>query len=282
MTKKDLMNASKREFEDLKNNALYWQVKRIFTQSGYCYIIKEKSTPISCAFHFNKAVDSSEEVGKYSDIEFSLNTRQELDLNGIVEYKNLIVGILRQGNYNATMDMWHYSGNGTLGVIEDMFLISNENEILADLGVNAMPIFLKMADKYPIIPSYFEPPSKKPFIMVDIEDSNYNINSWIKYKNANEIYERKCDKIILTFINFTKTQAMNELKRIIDLSLIPDKEFGILSTPKLDNKYFYQKAFNWKSLTYKAEFDINYAIQSQSDNEQMQIKQILFNQLSAL
>lgn len=282
MTRKELLERSKKEFEDKVQNALYWSYDRIYTKSGYCYIIKKDSKPLSCSFHFSQNIDSSGEIGKFTDIEFMLNTNTKLELNGIIEYKGFIVGILRQGNYNETMGMWHYSGNGSLNVIEDMFIITSEDEVNERLGVNAMENILKLQKQYPLIPSYFNPPSKQPYIMVDIEDSNFNVNSNLKQDLDGNLWQRKTDLIKLTFMNFTRDDAMRELKRIIDTSLTPDASFGILSTPKLQNKYFYQRAFNWKSLTYTAEFDINYVIDGKPREIPLQIKEVILENLQAI
>lgn len=282
MTRVDLLKRSKQEFEDRVKNALLWECDRVITDSGYMYIIKKSSRKISCAFHFAKSFEASEEVGKYENVDIALNTDEELGFDGVIEYYDLTVAFTSQGNYNETMKMWHYKGVGTFEPISNQFMITDEAEINNNLGVNSMELFIKLKENYPIVPSYFEAKSTKKYIMVDIENSE-ELGGSLRINNETGKYElHKSDQVKLTFVNFTRDEAMKELYRIQESTLMPTATFGLMSSPTLENKYLYQIAFNWKSLTYVSNFRINYYIHSTTQEELQKIKEAVIETLETL
>ena len=267
MTKVDLLKRSKQEFEDKVKNALLWECDRVITDSGYMYIIKKNSRKISCAFHFAKSFETSEEVGKYENVDIALNTDEELGFDGVIEYHDLTVAFTSQGNYNETMKMWHYKGVGTFDPISNQFMIMDEAEINNNLGVNSMELFIKLKENY---------------IMVDIENSD-DLGGALKIDEETGKYRlHKSDQVKLTFVNFTRDEAMKELYRIQESTLMPTATFGLMSSPTLENRYLYQIAFNWKSLTYVSNFRINYYIHSTTREELTKVKEVIFDTLEAL
>lgn len=281
MTRAHLLKKSVEEFEDKINNALYWKCDRVITKSGYMYIIKRESKPISCAFHFAKSFETSEEIGKYSNVDIALNTREELGFDGVIEYHDLTVAFTSHGNYNETMAQWHYKGVGTFDAISNQFLVTSEDEINDNLGVNSMEIFLDLKNRYPIVPSYFDSSSERKYIMVDIENSE-ELGGGLRIAKDGKYELHKAEDVKLTFVNFTRDEAMEELYRIQEHSLSPITKFGIMTSPTLENRYLYQIAFNWKSLTYVSSFKINYYTRSKTEKELTEIKETLFNSLEAL
>ena len=283
MTKEYLLNASKREFEDKKENAVLWKCKRIYTSSGYAYLVKQTSKKISCAIHFARNFDTSEEIGKYENIEVVLNTFEEIPFDdAVIEYKGFVVAMLSQRNYNEEMRMFHYNGVGSFESISKMFFVTSEDEISENLGVNSMQIFCSLKKDYPIVPSYFKADSVKKFIMCDVEESNEGLNSTIFKNEEGNFVSRKSDSVKLTFVNFTRDEAMAELHRIQEESLNPETTFGILTPPKLENKYMYQLAFSWKSNTYIATFLAFYFLRSDTKVEQPVIQKVVYEQLEAI
>lgn len=282
MTKQDLLRASIKEFEDFKENALLWKCKRVFTASGYAYLIKQSSEPISCAFHFAKNFETSEEIGKYENVEITLNTRKEIGFDdSIITYKDLTVALLTQGNYNETMAQWHYHGVGSFSPISNKFLITDESEIEENLGVNSMEIMLNLQKDYPMVPSYFEAKSEKKYIMVDVEEQGV-MSGVLNFNSGGILQLWKKDAVKLTFVNFNRDEALKEINRIQNASLDKDTNFGFCSTPDLSNKYLYQLAFNWKSLTYVSNFEINYWCKSTTPEEITKVKQLIYNALQWL
>lgn len=278
MTRKNLLDRSIKEFEDKKQNALFWTCDKIFTKSGYLYIVKKESRPISCAFHYAKSFETSEEIGKYENVEIALNTYEELGFEGVVEYNGLNVAFSSQGNYNDTMQIWHYKGVGTFDVISNQFMVMSADEINNNLGVNSMEIMLNLQKDYPFVPSYFEAKSEKKYVMVDI-DSSEDIGGALKKDGKYKLH--KSDEVKLTFVNFTRDEALQELFRIQENSLKPDTQFGLMTSPTLENRYLYQIAFNWKSLTYISSFKINYYIKSNATYDPA-IKDVIFEALETL
>lgn len=280
MTREALLKASIKEFEDSSDNALVWTCRRLFNNSGYCYIIKQESHPFSCALHYNISFDTSEEIGKYSNIEVAINTREQIPFESLIEYKGMHFAITSQGNYNETMKQWHYRGVGSFDPIFNQFLIFSEDEIDSNLGVNSMAILLGLQKDYPFVPSYFEAQSVKKYVMIDVERGE-NLGGSIKLK-VDKLALHLSDNVKLTFVNFTRDECIAELFRIQQASLMPDSKFGLMSSPTLENKYIYQLAFNWKSLTYVSEFTINYYAQSSTEESVKHIKEALFEALEAL
>lgn len=282
MTREALLKASITEFEDRKNNALFWDCKRIITQSGYCYIIKKSSRPISCAFHYNRSFETDESVGKYENNDFTLNTREELNYHGIIEYKGMFFAISSVGNYNETMGQYHYQGSGAFKPISDQFLITSEEEINNKIGVDCIPIFVKFGESQniPTLPSYYEAAySNKQYVLVSCE----NISTLTPIKTENKEYvQRKLDNVTLALINFDTFSAMQFIDKLQQESLKNDASFGFASLPDLKEKTIHQMSFDWKALSYTSEFQIHYAITSANEEKSVIIRNAFFNMLEML
>lgn len=282
MTKQDLLAASIKEFQDNKNNAVFWDCKRVVTKSGYCYIIKQKSRNISCAIHYNRSFETDEAIGKYENNDFTINTREELDYHGLLEYKGMHFAIASAGNYNETMAQYHYQGSGAFKPISDKFLIVDEAEIDNSLGIDSVPIFMSFGEmlEIPVLPAYFEATYfHAEYILVSV-DFNASLTP-ISYSQG-MLEQRKVDNITLTFVNFNAERAMDVLKKLQDFSVGPDTTFGFLTLPDLKERTIHQKSFDWKALSYTSEFQINYVLQAKSYENQAIIKQVFFKMLEAL
>lgn len=279
----DLLKASVQEFKDKKENALFWTIDRVYTTSGYSYLIKKKSKPISCAFHFAHSFEQDSILGKYETADIAINTNDELGFDGIITYKDLIVAFTGSGNYNEEMKMWHYFGVGAFNPINKQFLVLSEKEINDNLGVNSTEIILDLADKYPIVPHFFEAKSDKKYIIFEAdENSPIDVGSCIDYDADGKLRLHKIDDVTLTFVNFTRNEAMQELYRIQKESLKPETKFGIMSEMLLRNEEVYQIAFNWRSLAYSCDFTINYYALESEKNKVPKIKKIVYNFLQKL
>lgn len=282
MTKEDLLKASIAEFEDRKNNALFWDCKRIITKSGYCYIIKQQSRPISCAIHFNRSFETDEAVGKYENNDFAINTREELNYHGLLEYKGMHFAITSAGNYNETMAQYHYQGSGAFKPISDMFLVTDEKEIQSKIGVDCIPLFIEIGETLgiPTLPSYYEATySNKQYILVSCE----NISTISPVVKEGEVFvQRKIDNVTLSLVNFTTQEAMRYIEMMQQESLKPGAKFGFASLPDLKEKTIHQMSFDWKALSYTSEFQIHYAITSQNDETNVIIREVFFKMLGAL
>lgn len=284
MTKEYLLRQSIKEFEDNKENAMLWTIDRVYTKSGYCYIIKKSSTPISCAFHFANSFTQDATLGKYETADIILNTRTELGFDGIITYKDLIVAFTNSGNYNETMGQWHYFGVGAFNQISNKFLILDEKEIDNNLGVNSTEIFLNLQGDYPIVPHYFEAKTDKKYILFDASEAGdaYGTGSTLGYDENKIMKYHKVDDVSLTFVNFNRDEVMSELYRIQQESLKPETQFGINTTFDIRNIELYQIAFNWRALAYTCDFTINYYI-TQSYAEKLKvIKDAIFKSLATL
>lgn len=279
----ELLKASVNEFKDKKENALFWEVDRIYTKSGYAYLVKKKSTPISCALHFANSFQQDSTLGRYETADIAINTNTQLGFDGIITYKDLIIAFTGSGNYNEEMKMWHYFGAGSFSPINKQFLVLSEKEIDNNLGVNSTEIILDLAKDYPIVPHFFEAKTDKKYIIFQAdENSPIEVGSCIDYDQNNSLRLHKVDDVTLTFVNFTRNEAMAELYRIQQESLKPDTKFGIMSEMLLKNDEIYQIAFNWRALAYTCDFTINYYAVESKDNHVAKIKKVIYSFLGEL
>lgn len=283
MTKHELLKTSIAEFRDRKINALYFECKRVMTESGYVYLIKpEKGVPFSCAIHFNRYWETDESIGKYENNDVTINTALELPKDCVIEYKGLVIAVESVGNYNAEMNIFHYHGSGAFSPISNRFYIVDEAEIEQKLGVNSLPIFLNMDLGFPAIPSFFEVLTDKQYIMVSCSEETCLTPVFIRDSHN---VQYKFDNIELSLVNLTTAEAQGVLRKIQENSLKPGSLFGLCSNIELANRQVYQKSFNWKSLSYVSTFRINYALTSKIDENNniiKTLKEVFFKQLGRL
>lgn len=282
MTKNDLLKASIAEFRDRKENALFWTCDRVYTKSGYLYIVKKTSKPISCALHFAHSFESDRVLGKYETADILINTVEDLGFEGIITYKDLTVAFTSSGNYNEEMKEWHYFGVGAFNPISQKFIVLDEKDIDDNLGVNSTEIFLNLEDKYPIVPHFFEAKSTEKYILFEPFENDYELGTCIEYDLNGKMRLHKVDDVKLTFVNFTRDEAMGEIYRIQNSSLKPDTEFGIMSEMLIKNTNIYQIAFNWRAVAYTCEFTINYYITQSYSVDLKKIKNALYASLMKL
>lgn len=283
MTKNDLLQASINEFRDRKENALFWTCDKVYTDSGFLYIIKKNSKPISCALHFAHGFESNSILGKYETADILINTVEDLGFEGIITYKDLTVAFTSSGNYNEEMKEWHYYGVGAFSPISQKFIVLDEKEIDDNLGVNSTEIILGLKKDYPIVPHFFEAKSEKQYILFEtVEREDGGVGSAIGYDENGNMRFHKIDRVKLTFVNFNRNDAMGEIYRIQQESLKPETKFGIMSEMVIKNTDIYQIAFNWRAAAYSCEFSINYYIRQSFNENLKKIKKGLFSSLMEL
>lgn len=283
MTKNDLLKASISEFRDKKENALYWTCDKVYTKSGFLYIVKKKSKPISCALHFAHSFESDRVLGKYETADILINTMEDLGFDGLITYKDLTVAFTSSGNYNEEMKEWHYFGVGAFSPISRRFIVLDEKDIDDNLGVNSTEIFLNLQKDYPIVPHFFEAKSEEKYILFEPrENDGVGVGTAMDYDSEGRMRFHKIDDIKLTFVNFSRDEAMAEIYRLQNCSLMPDTEFGIMSEMSIKNTNIYQIAFNWRAVAYTCEFTINYYITQSYKVNLPQVKKALYETLMKL
>lgn len=283
MTAREILAASKNRFEDKLEKALVWTCKRVYTKSGFCYLVKQESREISCAIHFSKNYEANDAVGKLENVEVALNTFEKIDFfNEIVTYKDLIIGVSSHGNYNENMKMWHYKCVGSYTPISNQFLVTSEEDILENLGADATEIMLALAAEYPFIPSHFYAGEKTKYVMVRCEDNSDSLNLTMTKDEEDFYIQRKIDSVTFSFVNLTRDEALKEYKRILDESLKPEAKFGVLKVGQLKNNVVYQTSFSWKSNTYEANIEVFYFLRGTIAEESPKILDIIYEQLEAM
>lgn len=288
-----LLKKSITEFEDNQFNTLVYQTKRITTNSGYTYIIKQPNPKkISCAIHLATSWEAEWFAGKVQNIDVSLNTREQIDTNCLIEYQGLDIAISSIEDYNNTMKQWHYRGVTAYGYIGSKFIIKDEKEIEENLAVDCFPLLfeaLQSVTEIPIFPSYFSvssviSDSNTKCIIVDVDETE--CVSLLKTTLNTDLTEKHVqnnnDKIRISFVNTTATETYTIFAALRDYIRSQDL-LGLVSTPKIYHKKIYQKSFNFKSLIHVAEFDVNYNLTINPDTESVKtIKEVLVTMLKTL
>lgn len=288
-----LLKKSITEFEDNQFNTLVYQTKRITTNSGYTYIIKQPNPKkISCAIHLATSWEAEWFAGKVQNIDVSLNTREQIDTNCLIEYQGLDIAISSIEDYNNTMKQWHYRGVTAYGYIGSKFIIKDEKEIEENLAVDCFPLLfeaLQSVTEIPIFPSYFSVSSvindsNTKCIIVDVDETE--CVSLLKTTLNTDLTEKHVqnnnDKIRISFVNTTTTETYTIFAALRDYIRSQDL-LGLVSTPKIYHKKIYQKSFNFKSLIHVAEFDVNYNLTINPDTEAVKtIKEALVTMLKML
>lgn len=290
MTREALLKASISEFRDNINNAELCDCDRVTNTGGYIYIIKKSSKPFSCAIHVAGAVKQDQQLGKFETQNVMINTRQQLDINSIITYKGIVIALTGQANYNETMGQWHYMGVMGYEAITRRFLVENERNVLEILGASSLPIFMELAQDYPIVPHIFESKSENKYILVNCkENSAIELGSCIDYDEKGYLRQHKADDVTLSFVNFNRNEMLREIHRIQEASLEADAKFGFNTRIEIENAEIYQVAFNWRASVYNADFTINYYLTQEKDKytpyddgQKMRIKKVLFKALRAL
>lgn len=288
-----LLKKSITEFEDNQFNTLVYQTKRITTNSGYTYIIKQPNPKkISCAIHLATSWEAEWFAGKVQNIDVSLNTREQIDTDCIIEYQGLDIAISSIEDYNNTMKQWHYRGATAYGYIGSKFIIKDEKEIEKNLAADCFPLLfeaLQSVTEIPIFPSYFSvssviSDSNTKCIIVDVDETE--CVSLLKTTLNTDLTEKHVqnnnDKIRISFVNTTATETYTIFAALRDYIRSQDL-LGLVSTPKIYHKKIYQKSFNFKSLIHVAEFDVNYNLTINPDAESVKtIKEALVTMLKTL
>lgn len=277
MTREALLHASVQEFKDNVNNCLLHSIKTLTTKSGYKYLLKTgKSRSISAAIHHNRNFEVEETIGRFSLSDVHINTREELPLGSVLEYKGLLFSIVSMGNYNETMKQYHYDCNSSVNFIQSQFFIKSAAEVNEEIGYNSMSIWLTEDFGITTLPSHYAVDSKTKFIMVQIVSSD-NMAP-VEQLDSGDLRQLRRDTVQFAFNNMTTAECLKVLKKLQDRSMEPTSPYGLLTLPALADDNFYQKSFNWKSLTHAGSFDCDYYM-SCSDESPYKIKEALVTQL---
>ena len=282
MTREALLNASISEFRDNKNNCLLYTTETYTTKSGYKYVIKKgKGESVSAAIHYNANLDVEDFIGRFESNDVTINTREKIELGSVLEYQGLLFSIVSQGNYNETMKQWHYQATGAVSFMQSQFFITSESQINEDIGFNSMQIWLSMSDAFgvPVLPSHYAVDSKSKFILVDIQESQ-SITPVVRTPDG--IFQYRRDTVYFSFVNMTRTEELKALEALQEYSKMPNALYGLNSLPSLANEEFYQKSFNWKSLSHTGTFDVNYYLSAEDSEDFMVIKEAFISNITRI
>lgn len=281
-SREDILNVSVREYRDKQESCILYNTERIITSSGYMFILLDNKNKrnIQASLHHDKHFDIKE-VGKVSVSYITINTREELQNNDIIEYNNIKYAILKQENYNSEMDMYHYVGQTCYGY-NSYFIIYDLQDLENELNLNSFELIYNMLKSIKlngndlfVYPAFLKLEninkymSVNKFIVVEILDTKelsllkriYNQDNTSSYILNNN------DKVKIRFINFN----MNEVYTIIGqletrLADNGNNNIGLVSNFNIYADKEHEVAMNLKSLINIIEFDVNYNIIAK-DNE---------------
>lgn len=267
MTREALLRASINEFEDKIQNCLVWEIDRVYTSTGFCYIIKKSSEKQSCALHYDMQLNESSAIGRFETNSVQITTRTELPSDCIITYKGLTIAINEMGWYNETMGQWHYMGQDIIKAISDEFLITDLTEINNEIGINSYPIFAGLGLLYPIVPSYYAPEATdKSYVVLDIT-SGEGVTP-IFYKDK-KLYQYKRDLVKFSFVNVDTKSALEFMEEVQNQSKRPNTKFGINTLNTFIDEKIYQKSFNWRALNYQMSLEINYYLSGDTQEKKL-------------
>lgn len=288
-----LLKKSIAEFEDRQFNTLVYNTKRITTNSGYTYIIKQPNPKkISCAIHLATSWEVEWFAGKIQNIDVSINTREQIDTDCLIEYQGLDIAITSIEDYNDTMKQWHYRGSTAYGYIGSKFIVKDEKEIEQNLAVDCFPVLFEVIQsitKIPVFPSYFSvssviSDSNTKCIIVDIDETE--CVSLLKTTLNTDLTESHTqnnnDRVRISFMNTNTTETYSIFAALRDY-MQSQNLLGLVSNPKIYHKKIHQKSFNFKALIHICEFEVNYNLNINPGSETVKvIKDALVSMLKVI
>lgn len=280
MYREALLKKSISEFKDNVNNCLLFETETYTTTSGYRYIIKKgKGTSISAAIHYNATLQTEDFIGRFECNDVTINTRQEMPLGSVLEYKGLVFAVVSQGNYNESMAQWHYNATSAVSFIQSKFYVTDKKSICDEIGFNSLSIWLQMDFGVPVVPSHYAVDSLNKFIMVDVKASEI-VTPVIR--DSEKIYQHRKDSVLFSFVNMSRLEVLQALEILQEKSIEKNTNYGLNSLPALANESFYQKSFNWKSLSHTGIFDVNYYLSGSDGADYKVIKEALIKSITRI
>lgn len=288
-----LLKKSITEFEDNQFNTLVYDTKRITTNSGYTYIIKQPNPKkISAAIHLATSWEAEWFAGKIQNIDVSINTREQIDTDCLIEYQDLDIAITSIEDYNNTMKQWHYRGSTAYGYIGSKFIIKDEKEIEQNLAIDCFPVLfeaLRSITEIPVFPSYFSVSSvidnsNTKCIIVDIDETECVslLKTSLDMAQHEKHVQNNSDRVRISFMNTNATETYTIYAALRDY-MQSQNLLGLISNPKIYHKKIYQKSFNFKALIHICEFDVNYNLTINPDTESVKlIKEALVSMLKTI
>lgn len=277
MTREELFKQSIAAFQS--QNVLVWKVKRIYTSSGYCYIIKQSSRETVATFHYNNYVEQTLETGRLIMHDGSITSREKLYLDEVVEYEGMHFGITSTGNWNETMKQWSYSCQAALNLNSSTFLITSEDEINQKLGYSSFSFLFSAPWDFPFLPGFCSSETNQKCILANVNSSTSITPIYFIKDFKNQICS---DSIELYFINLTTQEVSNQMYKLQEYTLSPEAKFGIRNTPSIIQKSLVQVSMNWTALIYAAELEIFYNMYLEEVDSTPEISKILFKNMASI
>lgn len=259
MTREKLLNASVKAFQDKLNPAYAYQYKIVNTADGYSYISIDYKTKraITCAIHLATNKEIFEYGGIIAQTNGQLSTREALQRNEMVMYKDYFMFWSGFVEYNETMGQYMYSVR---------VLPPNDKALLHKITES---VGHTCYDKISTIPQYMILPNHADLngedftggvILLECE-ADKSINGLHYNSLAQLLQQQRQDNVIFTLLNMTRQQCMRFIRDLQDYSLNA-QEFGFIELPHIADETYIDESNGIKSLISKIYAKISYNLAS--------------------
>lgn len=246
-----------------------YDVKTIFDNFGYKYLIKQQSKTITASVHFMQNFESNE-FGRFNGTTIILSTMESLEIGSIVDIKNQLFAISHQRELNQKLNEFDFVCYSIYDYYNDFIL---EAPLQQDriLGANSMRFLLDTPLDIPIIPAMFSPKNDK-YLSLSIYATQTRSTP---YKNEDlYIEQQKKDFAELYAIGLDT----NELQKVAYDLMFNPKGFALANFVSWEQVKRYDSNFDLKANIWKSSLEINYTITTtQKLNADKLIKNIAWN-----
>lgn len=270
---KKLLNKATETLKDSINKIKLIPYKRIFTKSGYNYIIpnKRKTITMQGVVGVNVEYELSDNIGYFKGVKAEINTQEKIVGDFFIEYKDLIIFVNGFDGFTESAGQYRYVG---VALRSDRIHLINDSLANADYGYSCLDIIVDIPD-YVILPK-FETLAKESFkegvILAEIQEQKtlnlFNLG-------LDSISQSLVDSVRFVLVNMNRAEATKFLKAILDYSL-KSQNFGIVSNPEIKEISDYDNVSNLRSVLYEIVVKISYNIEIKEKVVEKGIKNVLF------
>lgn len=272
---RELLNKSVEAFSNKLNKVEIIAFNRVYTKTGYNYIIpiKSKKKYITCSIELDVNYELSENIGYYKDIKAFVYTQEKLVGSFYLKYKDLYIFINGFDNYTESLSQYKYNG---VAIRSDRVILLDKNISDTTYGFNCMDIITDIPN-YTILPHY-ENISINDFkdgvILMGITEQE---SPTMLYKDLsnNSINQNLIDNVKFLLINIDRSKALTFLEDLQDFSL-KNLNFGIVSNPIIKEIKDYDNVSNLRTIAYEINIKISYNVATLIEKEQKAVNKIIF------
>lgn len=285
MTKQEkLLGHGLKTYIDYNNTATIIPCTYLLGTNGLAYLLKdeESAEEIKCAIHIDSNTFQESEASYDAGI-VSISIQQNIfDIFNqrpsyiIVSYEDYLIGIKDLGGYNEINGTYSYTGQIINN--KNKNLIITDSSVAAELFLSNSTVYWLLFGTYcgiTVYPSFLVPiNSESTYLSIEIINTRPICPVW-QYDDDTK-KQKLIDHCKLSLINGTLNDAQNVIN-YLDLQAEEKEYFGLMDFVAFSQKNSEtQQSFNIKSNIRSAEFNINYELESDSEEALKYIESALF------